>query len=104
MKKTKSPELQQLIGRMENLKDVSNLVEMLHQVYKDGYLNEEHFRLAKVFIKYEHEETWDAAIQSYIESENNIVTATRFFDIYWENRNAPNSEGIDQPGLPEGRN
>lgn len=86
-KKTKSPQLLQLMERMENLKDANTCVEILHEIFKMGYLEEMHFVISKVFEKIQHEETWDAAIQSYIENGNNIVIATRDFETYWDNRN-----------------
>lgn len=102
-KKTINPKpLFELMEGMENLKDANTCVEILHEIFKMGNLEDLHFVVSKVFEKFQHEETWDAAIQSYIENDNNIVIATRDFDTYWENRNAAISEGIDQPGLPEG--
>jgi hypothetical protein len=81
-----NPIVQQFRERMESLKDANTIVEVLHQAYKDGYLDENRFLLGRLFEKLEHQDTWDAAIQSYIESENNIVIATRDFDAYWENK------------------
>lgn len=101
-KKTITPKpLFELMERMENLKDANTCVEILHEIFKMGYLEEIHFAVSKVFEKFQHEETWDAAIQSYIENGNNIVIATRDFETYWDNRNAPISEEIDQMELPE---
>ena len=81
-----NPIVQQFRERMESLKDANTIVEVLHQAYKDGYLDESRFLLGRVFEKFEHQDTWDAAIQSYIENENNIVIATRDFDTYWEDK------------------
>jgi len=55
--------------------------------------------------KKQHGETWDAAIKAYRDRGHNVVRAIVDFDEYWaEKRNTPDSEGVSQPGLPEGRN
>jgi hypothetical protein len=54
--------------------------------------------------KQQHGETWDAALIHVDKRGGVILRALVDFDEYWEKRNAPESEGIDQPGLPEGRN
>lgn len=59
---------------------------------------------AKAMEREQHGETWDAALIQVDKRGGVILRALVDFDEYWEKRNAPNSEGIDQPGLPEGRN
>lgn len=54
--------------------------------------------------KQQHGETWDAALIHVDKRGGVIFRALVDFDEYWQKRNAPNSEGIDQLGLPEGRN
>lgn len=63
-----------------------------------------HVEKAKVMEKQQHGETWDAALINVDKRGGIILRALVDFDEYWQKRNAPNSEGIDQPGLPEGRN
>ena len=50
----------------------------------------------------QHGETWDMALKQMVERGYVWVRASTDFDDYWEKRNAPISEGIDQPGLPDG--
>jgi len=52
--------------------------------------------------KKHHGETWDAAIKAYRDRGHNVVRAIVDFDEYWEKRNTPISEGVNQPELPEG--
>lgn len=51
----------------------------------------------------QHGETWDAALIHVDKRGGVILRALIDFDDYWEKRNTPISEGVDQPGLPEGR-
>ena len=53
----------------------------------------------------QHGETWDSALIHVDKRGGVILRALIDFDDYWaEKGNAPNDEGIDQPGLPEGEN
>lgn len=53
----------------------------------------------------QHGETWDMALKQMVERGYVWERAICDFDEYWEEKgNAPNNEGIDQLGLPEGRN
>lgn len=48
----------------------------------------------------QHGETWDAALIAVDRRGGVLIRALTDFDAYWEKRNTPDSEGVDQPELP----
>ena len=50
--------------------------------------------------KEQHGETWDMALKQMVERGFVWQRAICDFNDYWEKRNAPNDEGIDQTVLP----
>lgn len=61
------------------------------------------YEKAKAMEKEQHGDTWDMALHQMVERGYVWERAMTDFDDYWEKRNTPISEGVDQPGLPEGR-
>jgi hypothetical protein len=51
--------------------------------------------------KEQHGETWDAALIAVDRRGGVIFRALPDFYDYWEKRNTPDSEGVDQAGLPQ---
>lgn len=80
-------------------------VQWLYQrLQTEPYLTLKDFEQAHAMEKEQHGETWDMALKQMVERGYVWERAMTDFDDYWEKRNAPISEGIDQSGLPEGEN
>jgi hypothetical protein len=60
-----------------------------------------HVEKAKAMEREQHGETWDAALIAVDRRGGVILRALPDFYDYWEKRNTPDSEGVDQTGLPQ---
>ena len=70
----------------------------------EPYLRLKDFEQALQMEREQHGDTWDMALKQMVERGYVWERAMTDFDEYWENRNTPDSEGVSQPGLPEGEN
>lgn len=77
---------------------------LLSRYVNDTFLTPEMFQQALAMEREQHGETWDAALIAVDRRGGVLIRALTDFDKYWEKRNTPDSEGVDQPGLPEGGN